>query len=50
MRGGNPMRADLWLARLLGLWLLSFTSLLLFLYMLLIGMEVEGQSMFQLLF
>jgi len=50
MREGNPMRADLWLARLLGLWFLSFAGLLLFLYLLLIGVEIEGRSMFQLLF
>ncbi len=50
MRGGNPRRADLWLARLLGPWFLSFAGLLLFLYLLLIGVEIEGRSMFQLLF
>jgi len=44
------MRADRWLSRLLGLWLASFSGLLVFLYMLFIGCDIGGQSMFQLLF
>ena len=44
------MRADRWLARLLGLWLISFSGLLAFLYMLFIGSDIDGKSMFELLF
>jgi hypothetical protein len=43
------VKSDLWLSRLLGLWLLSFWGLLVFLYMLFIGCEVGGRSMFQFL-
>lgn len=41
------MKSDVWLSRLLGLWLLSFWGLLAFLYMLFIGAEVDGRSMIQ---
>ena len=41
---------DAWLSRLLALWLGSFAGLLLFLYMLFIGSDIRGRSMFQLLF
>ncbi len=43
------MKAEAWLARLLGLWLVSFSGLLIFLYMLFIGCEINGRSMFELL-
>jgi hypothetical protein len=46
----SPREAsDAWLSRLLGLWLLSFSGLLLFLYMLLVGWDLNGLSMAQLL-
>jgi hypothetical protein len=44
------MKSDVWLSRLLGLWLASFWGLLMFLYMLFIGSDVGGRSMFQCLF
>lgn len=44
------MKQGSWLPRLLGLWLGSFAGLLLFLYMLFIGSEIGGQSMFQVVF
>ncbi len=34
------MKSDVWLSRLLGLWLASFWGLLMFLYMLFIGSDV----------
>jgi len=44
------VRTDRWLSRLLGLWLFSFSGLLVFLYMLFVGAEIHGRSMYQLLF
>jgi len=39
-----------WLARLLALWLASFAGLLLFLYMLFIGVQVGGRPMYETIF
>lgn len=44
------MRSELWLSRLLAVWLVSFAGLLAFVYMLFIGSDVGGRSMFQTLF
>ena len=44
------MKDDQRLSRLLGLWLASFAGLLWFLYMLFIGADIGGRSMFELLF
>jgi hypothetical protein len=41
------VKTDVWLSRLLGLWLVSFAGLLAFLYVLFIGADVDGRSMFQ---
>ena len=43
------MRQEVWLSRLLALWLGSFAGLMVFLYMLFIGSDFEGRSMFELL-
>jgi hypothetical protein len=39
--------SEAWLSRLLGLWLASFAGLLVFLYMALVGWELDGRSMAQ---
>ena len=44
------MKSEAWLSRLLALWLGSFSGLLLFLYMLFIGADMDGRSMYELLF
>ncbi len=43
------MKQELWLSRLLTLWLVSFAGLMVFLYMLFIGTDFDGISMFELL-
>jgi hypothetical protein len=43
------VKGALGLSRLLGLWLVSFAGLLIFLYMLFIGCSVGGRPVFQLL-
>jgi hypothetical protein len=44
------VKSEGWLQRLLFLWMASFAGLLMFLYMLLIGSEIDGRSVFQMLF
>ena len=44
------MKDELWLSRLLALWLGSFGGLLFFLYMLFIGVDLDGRSVFHLVF
>lgn len=44
------MKDEIWLSRLLGLWLISFSGLLVFLYLLFIGCDIDGRSVFELLF
>lgn len=50
LKGPAIAGPEAWLSRLLGLWLISFAGLLFFLYMLFIGAQLNGRSMFELLF
>lgn len=51
MKTASPdARGEIWLSRLLNLWLASFAGLLFFLYMLFIGVDLDGKSVFHLIF
>ena len=49
-RSTSDAWGEIWLSRLLNLWFASFAGLLFFLYMLFIGVDLDGKSVFHLIF